>query len=106
MIEHTCIKDDGGNPGRRCYACEAEKTQGSPCKFPGCIAQSNTGRDHCTIHYPENVAYRAIEIITKAFWPLTNRKMMFVEAGKATDGVQRHLSRTRDRIIDEIKRTT
>lgn len=25
MSEHTCIKDDGGTPGRRCYACEEEK---------------------------------------------------------------------------------
>ncbi len=23
--EHTCIKDDGGTPNRRCYACEEEK---------------------------------------------------------------------------------
>ena len=22
---HTCIKDDGGTPNRRCYACEAEE---------------------------------------------------------------------------------
>lgn len=22
---HTCIKDDGGTPGRKCYACEKEK---------------------------------------------------------------------------------
>ena len=25
LIEHTCIKDDGGTPSRRCYACEFEK---------------------------------------------------------------------------------
>lgn len=26
MIDgHTCITDDGGTPGRRCHACEAEK---------------------------------------------------------------------------------
>jgi hypothetical protein len=24
VSEHTCIKDDGGTPGRRCYACEEE----------------------------------------------------------------------------------
>lgn len=24
-FEHTCIKDDGGTPGRKCYACEAER---------------------------------------------------------------------------------
>lgn len=24
-LNHTCIKDDGGTPNRRCYACEAEK---------------------------------------------------------------------------------
>lgn len=76
------------------------------CKFPGCVAQPNEGRDHCTIHYPENVAHRAVEIVTKAFWPLTNRKMMYVEAGAATEGVQRNLSRVRDRIINEIRRTT
>lgn len=22
--EHTCIKDDGGTPNRKCYACEEE----------------------------------------------------------------------------------
>lgn len=26
--EHTCIKDDGGTPNRRCYACEDEKKSG------------------------------------------------------------------------------
>jgi hypothetical protein len=25
MKEHTCIKDDGGTPNRRCRACDAEK---------------------------------------------------------------------------------
>lgn len=24
-VEHTCIKDDGGTPNRRCDACEAER---------------------------------------------------------------------------------
>jgi NTP pyrophosphatase (non-canonical NTP hydrolase) len=24
-MNHTCIKDDGGTPNRRCYACEGEK---------------------------------------------------------------------------------
>lgn len=23
--EHTCIKDDGGTPNRKCYACEEEE---------------------------------------------------------------------------------
>lgn len=27
MTEHTCIKDDGGTPNRRCYACEDERKE-------------------------------------------------------------------------------
>lgn len=32
--EHTCYKDDGGTPGRRCYACEAEPKEVVVVPYP------------------------------------------------------------------------
>ena len=28
--QHTCIKDDGGTPNRKCYACELESRRQQP----------------------------------------------------------------------------
>ncbi len=35
MSEHTCIKDDGGTPNRRCYACEEEQAAAGLKLAPG-----------------------------------------------------------------------
>lgn len=34
MSAHTCIKDDGGTPNRRCQACENEKVQVTEVAVP------------------------------------------------------------------------
>lgn len=77
----------------------------SVCKFPGCIAQANTGRDHCTLHYPENVAQRAVIIVTTHLHGLVSRKSPFVPQDK-TEGFQRRIANIRDDICAAIKRTT
>ena len=77
----------------------------SPCKYPGCIAQANPGRDHCTIHYPENVAHRAVIIVTTHLHPLIARKQPFVPLDK-TEGFHRRITTIRDEICAAIKRTT
>lgn len=33
ILEHTCIKDDGGTPSRECKACEAEKREAAAKAF-------------------------------------------------------------------------
>jgi hypothetical protein len=74
------------------------------CRFPGCIAFANEGRDHCTIHYPENVAARAIEIVNKAFdWSLLARRFAWVSNQEA---YRLKIVRVRNHITDHIKRTT
>lgn len=75
------------------------------CKYPGCVATANPGRDHCTIHYPENVAHRAVIIVTTHMHPLVSRKQPFVPHDK-TEGFHRRITTIRDEIIDAIKRTT
>lgn len=77
----------------------------NPCKFPGCIAEANPGRDHCTLHYPENVAARASQIVVTHLWPLISRKQPFVPLDK-TEGFHRRITTIRDDIVDAIKRTT
>jgi hypothetical protein len=77
----------------------------NPCKYPGCIAQANEGRDHCTIHYPENVAHRAVVIVTTHLHGLVNRKSPFVRDDKV-EGFQKRIAAIRDEITNAIKRTT
>jgi hypothetical protein len=36
MTAHSCIKDDGGTPGRRCSACEEEAAADSLKRLPDC----------------------------------------------------------------------
>lgn len=77
----------------------------TPCKFPCCIAQANPGRDHCTTHYPENVAHRAVIIVTTHLHPLITRKQPFVPIDK-TEGFHRRITTIRDEICAAIKGTT
>jgi hypothetical protein len=52
-MEHTCIKDDGGTPNRRCYACEAEraasraKIKGIHIGAPACFMLEEAIRPVC-----------------------------------------------------------
>ena len=44
-LRHTCIKDDGGTPNRKCYACEADGTfEDHPVKVmdPPLLEQAST----------------------------------------------------------------
>lgn len=78
------------------------------CKYPGCVAQANPGRDHCTVHYPENVAARAVDIVVKAFWPLVGRKQPWVPAPGGITQVrafQAKMATIRDQIIEAIRST-
>lgn len=70
------------------------------CKYPGCVALANTGRDHCTPHYPENVAARAVEAVVKNFWPLIGRKYGWT----GVESFQRRMTKVRDTIVDTIRK--